>query len=122
MPNEWLKDAAPWIVAVIAPVTAYWATRRKTQVEADASLRSDLRETERYLRQQLREVESDNKSLRTENLELRQANISLKAEFEDFKRDTSALIQDLRTDLDAGRAERERLTLLVQELREQVER
>jgi hypothetical protein len=102
MSNEWLKEYAPWVAAVVAPVTVWLGTRKKVATDADISLRTDLRETEKYLRQQLREVEADNKTLRTENLELKNANMTLRAEFEDHKRDTAREIGQLKDQLQAA--------------------
>jgi hypothetical protein len=119
--NDWLKEYAPWIAAVIAPVLAWAATRKKTIVEADASLRTDLRETEKYLRQQLREVESDNKILRAENLELKSANLTLKAEFEDFRRDTAREIASLREQLQNAMVILSRGKVAREQLQEDVE-
>ena len=125
--NEWLKDAAPWAAAVIAPILAWAATRRKTIVEADVSLRTDLRETEKYLRSQLRDLEANNRELTRENLELRQANLTLKAEFDDFKRDTAREIASLKDQLrtalmgmERGRQAREQIQEEVTALTERV--
>lgn len=139
--GDWLKDAAPWIAALIASGGTYFGVRLQTAVEnrkvgaeaeklreaADQSLRTDLRETEKYLRQQLRDVEADNKTLRAENLELKAENLTLRAEFADFKRDTAREILTLKERLETamqamerGRQARELTATEVQALTERV--
>ncbi len=118
--NDWSglpESIRPWVPLILAfgagfllPLLERWNNWRKDRAAAraallvheatvDKDLRTDLRETEKYLRDQLRSLETANATLRLQNGELiiqnaqiQAQNVKLTSEVAELKGDNAALL------------------------------